>query len=76
MDLWNRGWDSVFQALGPLNDDDLGRTVTIRGQAHSVMQAIHRQVAHYACHIGQIVFLAKHFRGREWQSLSIPRKRT
>ena len=51
----------------------LGRPVTIRGEAHSVMQAINRQVAHYASHIGQIVYLAKHFRSAEWKSLSIPR---
>jgi hypothetical protein len=75
MDTWERGWDCVFAAIDPLTDADLGRTVTIRGEAHSVMQAIHRQVAHYACHSGQIVLLAKHFRGSGWKSLSIPRKR-
>jgi Protein of unknown function (DUF1572) len=75
MDLWERGWECVFRAVEPLSDADLGRTVTIGGQAHSVMQAINRQVAHYACHCGQIVFLAKHFRGREWKSLSVPRNR-
>jgi hypothetical protein len=72
---WNEGWDLVFNALEPLSDGDLGRTVTIRGEAHSVMQAIHRQVAHYAYHCGQIVLLAKHFRGASWKSLTIPRKR-
>jgi hypothetical protein len=75
MEVWNRGWDLVFQAIEPLHDADLSRTITIRGEAHSVMQAIQRQVAHYASHIGQIMFLAKHFRGREWKSLSIPKKR-
>src|SRR5579884_3617782 len=73
MALWDDGWKRVFTALEPLTDADLGRTVTIRGEAHSVMQAINRQVAHYSYHCGQIVFLAKHFRSREWRSLSIPR---
>jgi hypothetical protein len=75
METWENGWDLVFRALGPLSDEDLGRTITIRGEAHSVMQAIHRQVAHYACHCGQIVLLAKHFAHAHWASLSIPRKR-
>ncbi len=71
--LWEEGWGCLFSALEPLSDADLHRTVTIRGEPHSVTQAIHRQLAHYPYHCGQIVFLAKHFRGREWKSLSIPR---
>jgi uncharacterized damage-inducible protein DinB len=71
--LWNAGWERVFSALEPLSDQDLGRTVTIRGEAHSVMQAINRQIAHYSYHCGQIVFLAKHLRSEQWQSLSVPR---
>ncbi len=63
MQRWEDGWVCVFHALEPLTDDDLDRTVTIRGEAHSVMQAVNRQVAHYAHHIGQIVLLAKHFAG-------------
>jgi hypothetical protein len=74
--LWEEGWGAVFGALEPLTDADLGRTVRIRGEAHSVMQAINRQVAHYAYHCGQIVLLAKHFRGGEWRSLTIPRNRS
>ncbi len=70
---WNSGWKCVFDALAPLSDVDLNRTVMIRGEAHSVMQAIGRQLAHYAYHCGQIVFLAKHFQSKEWKSLSIPR---
>jgi uncharacterized damage-inducible protein DinB len=70
---WENGWACVFNALEPLTDDDLERTVHIRGEAHSVMQAINRQVAHYAHHTGQIVLLAKHYAGENWQSLSIPR---
>jgi len=73
LSLWEQGWSYVFSAIEPLTDSDLGRTVRIRGEAHSVMQAINRQVAHYSYHCGQIVFLAKHFRSREWRSLSIPR---
>jgi hypothetical protein len=75
LDVWERGWTHVFEALEPLSDADLRRTVTIRGEAHSVMQAIHRQVAHYANHVGQIVMLAKHFAGARWVSLTIPRNR-
>lgn len=76
MSLWEGGWSRLFSALEPLNDADLGRTITIRGEAHSVMQAINRQVAHYALHCGQIIFLAKHLRGSNWKSLSIPRKQS
>jgi hypothetical protein len=71
---WESGWSCVFAALQPLTDADLTRTVTIRGEAHSVMQAISRQLAHYPYHIGQIVLLAKHFCCDRWQSLSVPRK--
>jgi hypothetical protein len=74
MALWERGWACLFSAIEPLTDDDLGRTITIRGEAHSVMQAINRQVAHYPHHVGQIVLLAKHFCCGEWKSLSVPRK--
>jgi len=74
--LWEDGWNRVFQALEPLSDADLGRTVLIRGEAHSVMQAINRQVGHYANHIGQIVLLAKHFAHDRWQSLTIPRNKS
>jgi hypothetical protein len=70
---WENGWGIVFGALEPLTDEDMDRTVTIRGEAHSVMQAIHRQVAHYAYHVGQIVLLAKHAAGPRWESLSVPR---
>src|SRR5690242_249125 len=73
IETWERGWKYVFDALEPLTDVDLTRTVYIRSEPHSVMQAINRQIAHYAAHIGQIVYLAKHFRSAEWKSLSIPR---
>jgi len=71
--VWEEGWQCLFRALGPLSEEDLQRTVTIRGESHSVMQAINRQVAHYSYHCGQIVLLAKHFKNSEWQSLSVPR---
>ncbi len=73
MQAWNEGWTCVLQALEGLTDADLGRTITIRGEAHSVLQAIGRQLTHYAYHVGQIVILAKHFQGPAWKKLSIPR---
>jgi hypothetical protein len=76
MQAWEEGWGYVFQALQPLTDADLGRKVMIRAEAHSVMQAVNRQVAHYSMHIGQIIMLAKHFAGDRWQSLTIPRNRS
>ena len=76
LDMWEDGWACVFRALEPLSDADLGRTVTIRGEAHSVMQAVNRQVAHYTHHVGQIVMLAKHFAHGRWESLSVPRNRS
>lgn len=70
---WDDGWARVFGALEALGPDDLGRTVTVRGESHTVLQAITRQLTHYASHVGQIVFLAKHLAGDRWQTLSIPR---
>jgi hypothetical protein len=70
---WEEGWSRVWAAVDALQAEDLMRTVTIRGQPHSVLQALNRQVAHYAYHVGQIVFLAKHFRSSDWRSLSVPR---
>jgi uncharacterized damage-inducible protein DinB len=74
--VWEAGWDEVFRALGPLTEADLARTVLIRNEPHSVMQAINRQVAHYAYHVGQIVMLAKHMRSEQWKSLSVPRNKS
>jgi hypothetical protein len=74
--LWEEGWSRVFSALEPLSEADLSRTVSIRGEPHSVMQAINRQMAHYCGHIGQIIFLAKHLQHENWKSLSIPRNRS
>jgi uncharacterized damage-inducible protein DinB len=77
--MWESGWKSVFDALESLTDADLSRTITIRSEPHSVMQAINRQMAHYSYHVGQIVFLAKHFTASatgNWDSLSVPRKKS
>ena len=73
---WEIGWRCVFDALTPLKPEDLGTTVVIRGEPHSVIQAINRQLTHYAYHVGQIVFLAKHAAGPRWQSLSVPRRKS
>ena len=73
---WEKGWKCVFEAVGPLQPEDLMRTIKIRGQDHTVIQAINRQLAHYAYHVGQIVFLAKHFKSSDWQSLSVPRNKS
>ena len=73
MRWWEEGWARVFAAIQPLRPEDLDRTVTIRSEPHLALMAINRQVAHYAYHVGQIVLLAKHLRGAEWKSLSIPR---
>jgi hypothetical protein len=74
MEMWENGWRCVFGALEPLSDADLSRTVSIRGEPHSIMQAVNRQLVHYASHAGQIIFLAKHLQSANWKSLSIPRK--
>jgi Protein of unknown function (DUF1572) len=73
MKWWGEGWACVFFAIESLTPEDVMRTVTIRGEPHTVLQAVNRQIAHYAQHIGQIVFLAKHLRSSDWKTLSIPR---
>ena len=70
---WEHGWQCVFDALGPLTDADLLRTVVIRGEPHSVIKAMNRQISHYAGHAYQILLLAKHLLGPDWKTLSIPR---
>jgi uncharacterized damage-inducible protein DinB len=70
---WEEGWSVMLQTLESLTDADMTRTVTIRGEAHSVMQAINRQVAHYSYHSGQIVLLAKHLNHSGWKPLTVPR---
>jgi uncharacterized protein DUF1572 len=73
IEWWDEGWACVFAAIDALKPEDVMRTVTIRAEPHTVLQAINRQIAHYAAHIGQIVFLAKHLRSSEWKTLTIPR---
>jgi len=72
LQLWEDGWQCLLGTLESLSDADLGRTITIRGEAHSVMQAINRQVSHYSYHCGQIIFLAKHLAAGHWRVLSVP----
>lgn len=76
VNYWERGWACVFAAIEPLTLEDFEKTVMIRGEEHTIVQAINRQLTHYAYHVGQIVFLAKHFRSRDWSSLSIPRNKS
>lgn len=73
MRWWEEGWSRVFSALDSLMPEDVSRTVTIRGEPHTVLQALNRALGHYAQHIGQIIFLAKHLRSKEWKTLTIPR---
>lgn len=73
MSWWEQGWKIVFDTLGSLQPEDITRTITIRNEPHTVLQAINRAIAHYAQHIGQIVFLSKHLKSSDWQTLSIPR---
>jgi hypothetical protein len=73
MQWWEEGWSVVLATVESLKPEDVMKTVTVRGEPHTVMQAINRQVAHYAQHTGQIVFLAKHLRSGEWKTLSVPR---
>lgn len=73
MRRWEEGWRCAFAAVDSLQPGDLGRSVFVRGEELSVLEAINRQLVHYAQHVGQIVFLAKHLRAASWKSLSIPR---
>ena len=70
---WEEGWELCFKAIERLKSEDLEKTIFIRGEAHTVLEAISRQLTHYAYHVGQIVYLARHFAGHNWKSLSIPK---
>jgi hypothetical protein len=72
LELWERGWAALFGAIEPLRDSDMSRVVMIRGESLTVLQAVNRQLTHYAYHVGQIVYVAKHYRGSSWRTLSIP----
>jgi Protein of unknown function (DUF1572) len=76
MNFWETGWQTLFDNLEPLTAADFSTTITIRGEPHSVVEALNRQLTHYAYHIGQIVFLAKHLRSADWTNLSVPRGRS
>lgn len=76
MEFWESGWRTLFDNVEPLTEDDFSKTITIRGEPHTVVEAINRQLTHYAYHVGQIVLLAKHFKSIEWKSLSVPRNRS
>ncbi len=76
MQDWESGWQTLFDAVGSLKVKDFSKTVEIRGEPHTVAEAINRQLTHYAYHVGQIVLLAKHFRSSEWKTLSVPRNKS
>jgi len=73
LSAWDDGWNLAVRAVSSLSVEDLGKTIRIRGEGHSVVEAINRQMTHYAAHVGQIILLAKHYAGSNWRSLSIPR---
>lgn len=73
LDKWNDGWTCLFDALGSINEDNFHKEIYIRNQAHTIVEAVNRQMMHYAYHIGQIVYIGRMIRGKEWQSLSIPK---
>ena len=76
MQFWEDGWQILFDSLEPLTEEDFSKTVTIRSEPHSIVEAINRQLTHYSYHVGQIVLLAKHFRSNEWKTLSIAKNRS
>ena len=73
---WEKGWECLLNALESLRPTDFERKALIRGEEHTIVQAVNRQMTHYAYHVGQIVFLAKHFRSKDWKSLSVPKNRS
>ncbi len=76
MEKWETGWQILFENIEPLTAEDYSRKITIRGEPHSIFEALNRQMTHYAYHVGQIVLLAKHFRSAEWKTLSVPKNRS
>lgn len=76
IETWNKGWNCCLDAIGSLTVEDLSKTIYIRSEALIVMDAINRQLAHYPYHVGQIIYIAKMIRNRDWQSLSIPRQQS
>lgn len=76
MAYWEKGWQTLFDNLEPLTIEDFFKIITIRGQSHTIIEAINRQLTHYAYHVGQIVFLAKHLKASDWKTLSVPKNRS
>ena len=76
MQLWEAGWQTLFDNIEPLTVEDFSKTITIRGEPHSIVEAINRQLTHYSYHIGQIVLLAKHFKSTDWRTISVPKNRS
>ena len=76
MQFWESGWQTLFEAVEPLTVEDFARTVPIRGEPHTIAEALNRQMTHYAYHVGQIVLLAKHFKSADWKTLSVPKNRS
>lgn len=76
IDFWEKGWECLFDALGQINDENIYSTIYIRGEAHSVIDAVFRQLAHYPYHIGQIIYIAKMIKNDDWKTLSIARNRS
>ena len=76
MQFWETGWQTLFAAIEPLTVEDFTKTITIRAELHTICEALNRQLTHYAYHIGQITFLAKHFRSNDWKTLTVPRGRS
>ncbi|MGQ0543553.1 MAG: DUF1572 family protein [Blastocatellia bacterium] len=76
MQFWETGWQTLFDNIEPLTDEDFAKTIPIRGEPHTIVEAINRQLTHYSYHIGQIVLLAKHFKSTKWTTLSVPKNRS
>jgi hypothetical protein len=76
MQMWERSWQCLFSSLEALTPHDLGKIVTIRSEPHSVLEAIHRTMAHISSHVGQIVFIAKMFKSGQWQTLTIAKRKS
>ncbi|PWN60336.1 DUF1572 family protein [Chryseobacterium viscerum] len=76
LDYWERGWKCLFEALNQINDENIYSTIYIRGEAHSVTDAVFRQLAHYPYHIGQVVYIAKMMKNEDWSTLSIAKNRS
>ena len=76
LDYWEKGWRCLLDALNEINDENLYSTISIRGEAHSVADAVLRQLAHYPYHIGQIVYVAKMLKNEDWKTLSIAKNKS